>query len=166
MLRNAAPDYWDSKFRPSRDTYLEHETVALFRQALPSATIIAGAIYPFGKSDSETEADIVVVCDDFLLVVECKAGSIAPATKRGGTRSAESDLRETIVGAHNQAERLVGELEQRRELTLRSKHDGATRTIKADEFRRVVRVSVTLELMSAVSTSLWMLEERQVASRR
>lgn len=157
MLRRATPDYWDAKFRPWRDTYLEQETARLFQQALPTATVVTGALYPFGANDAETEADIVVVCDDFLLIVECKAGAIAPATKRGGARSAESDLRKTIVGAHDQAERLVCELESRGELKLRSNHNRTETIIRAKNFRRVVRVSVTLELMSAASTSLWML---------
>jgi len=159
MLRASAPDYWESQFLSARDTYLEREVAVLFRQALPSATIITGAIYPFGKSNAETEADIVVVCDDFLLVIECKAGSIAAATKRGGARSAESDLRETIIGAHNQAERLVLELERRRTIALRSKHDNAKHSISFDDFRYVARISVTLELMNAASTSLLMLED-------
>ncbi len=159
LLRQADSDAWKNKFLPARDDYLERETARLFQVALPNAKIMTTMIYDLPAQKIETESDVIVVCDDFLVIVECKAANIEPETRRGASLSVKSDLRKTIVSAQSQTERFVRELSDRGELELRPKNGGPETVIRADDFRWVARVSVTLELMSPVATSLWMLED-------
>lgn len=158
LLRAADPKYWKDDFLPARDDYLERETEQLLRSALPHATVLARVGYDLSEKRTQTEADLVVLCDDFLIIAECKAGTLEAATRRGAPRSVQADLGKTIIDAQSQAERLIRELVTRGELTLRPQRGGTATLIHAADFRWFARVSVTLELISPAATSLWMLE--------
>jgi hypothetical protein len=158
LLREADAKYWKAKFLPARDGYLERETEDLLRSALPDATVLARVEYDVSTPRGRAEADIVVLCDDFLIIAECKAGTLEAATRRGAPQSVHADLGKTIVAAQNQAERLVRELATCGELALCPKGGGEKTLIRAGDFRWLVRVSVTLELIAPAATSLWMLE--------
>ena len=158
LVRERNPKYWEHKFIPARDEYLERETVTLFQRALPNSSVYPKMIYNLSGQNKRPEVDIVVVCDDVLLIVECKAGALVNATRRGGRSSVVRDLKKTIVGAQEQAARLVNELVAKKEVVLQSQVDGKSVVIRADDFRTVIRVSVTMELISSVSASLWTLK--------
>ncbi|MGH8102588.1 MAG: hypothetical protein ACREIW_14935, partial [Chthoniobacterales bacterium] len=158
LLREADPNYWKQKFLPARDSYLEREAENLLQSALPHATILARAEYKLRGQPGDAEADLVVLCDDFLVVAECKAAALEPASRRGAPRTVRADLGKTIVEAHNQAERLIRELLAQGELELRAKNSSIRTVIRAGDFRWVARVSVTLDLIGPAATSLWMLE--------
>lgn len=158
LLREADPKYWKEKFLPARDSYLERETEGLLRSALPHATVLARVEYNVAGQHGRAEADLVVLCDDFLLIAECKAAALEPASRRGAPRTVLADVGKTIVEAHSQAERFVGELVTRGELALHPRNGEATTVIQAADFRWVARVSVTLELIGPAATSLWRLE--------
>ncbi len=159
LLRNADSEYWKDKFLPSRDEYLERETTRLFKVALPYAKVLTGMSYDLSGRCAEAETDVLILCDDFLIIAECKAGGIGPASRRGAVLSVEADVRKTIGAAQSQAERLVGELIQRGQLSLRSRRGGPEMLIKSTDFRWVARVSVTLELIAPAATALWTLED-------
>lgn len=158
LLREADPKYWKDKFLTSRDDYLERETASLFRGVLPNGKILTSMVYDVPEQHAQPDTDVVVICDDFLIIAECKAGSIEAASRRGARLSVKSDLDKTIVEAQSQAERLVRELTRRGELKLRPKGGGPETVIRVADFRWVARVSVTLDLMSPAATSLWLLK--------
>lgn len=162
LLRGIDPHYWANTFIKQRDTYLEKEAARLIQQALPSALVLKSVFYPFGEKQT-AETDIVVLCDDILIIVECKAARIDPATKRGADKKVESDLKATIVGALNQAERFVSELTAKGTMELSPKDKSKT-SISAKNFERVYSVNVTLDLISSASTVLWKLGEAGLAS--
>jgi hypothetical protein len=162
LLRKSDPDYWEHKFIGHRDNYLEAETARLFNWALPGAKIFQCVIYPFGTSQT-SEADVVVICDDILIIVECKASRIDAASKRGANKKVESVLKSAIIEAHNQAERFVTELTVRGSMELRPKNNKKV-LIEASTFNRVFRVNVTLDLISSAATVLWKLNDAGLVS--
>jgi hypothetical protein len=69
-----------------------------------------------------------------------------------------ADLKATITGGLNQAERFVSELASRGTMTV---IDGKTKhsvTLNAVRFRHLMRVNVTLELINVVASQLWRLQ--------
>lgn len=162
LLREVDPHYWTNKFIKQRDAYLEAEASKLIQQALPSAQVLKSVFYSFGANQT-AEADIVVLCDDILIIVECKAARVNPATKRGANKKIESDLKETIVGAFDQAERFVRELATSGQMELAPKHQSKT-LISASNFERVFSINVTLDLISSAATVLWKLNEIGITS--
>jgi len=157
LLRAADPDYWAHKFLKARDDYLEAETARLLQRALPSAEVLQKVEYPIANG-GQAETDIVVLCDDALLVVECKAGRLDPATERGAKLRMVSDLEATIAGGLKQAERFVRELAARGTMVVT---DGKTKravTLEAGRFRHLMQVNVTLDLINVAATQLWQLQ--------
>lgn len=157
LLKEADPKYWERKFLKHRDQYLESETLGVFRELMPDAEIISSAEYQLPLENKKPEVDLVVAYDDVLLVVECKASAITPAANRGAIKSVKTGLRRTITSALNQAERLVSEMTRTGSVILRSKHCEQTLTLKAERFRRVIRINVTLEMLGFITSSLWMM---------
>jgi len=158
LLRTLAPDYWRDVFLKARDAYLEMEAARLLQHALPNAQVLRSVDYPLTVGGF-AESDIIVLCDDLLMVVECKAGRLDQATKRGADKKIVSDLRATVAGGLNQAERFVQELVARGTMQIRVGKTGETVTIDAKRFRYVLRVNVTLDLIIPASTQLWKLYE-------
>lgn len=152
LFQEAESQYWQAQFLPARDRYLEEETARQFRKLLPEARIITCGFYPL-KAGGLAEADIVIVMDEVLLIVECKAGAITSAAKRGGTLRVKTDVKKTIAKGLNQAERLIEELGANGELTIQNKRADKI-SLKADEFRWVFRVNVTLDLISSVASNI------------
>lgn len=162
LLREVDTHYWTNAFIKQRDAYLEAEAAKLIQQALPSSRVLKSVFYPFGENQT-AEADIVVLCDDILIIVECKAARVNPATKRGANKKIVSDLKGTIVGAFDQAERFVRELSTRGLMELTPKHQAKT-SISASSFERVFSINVTLDLISSAATVLWKLNEVGITS--
>ena len=151
-LREANNKYWGKQFLSQRDDYLEEETARIFRKLFPMGQIISEGFYPL-RTGGEVETDVVVAIGDVLLIVECKAGSITPSAKRGGKLRVKTDVGKTVAEGLNQAERLVGELVASGQFTIRGKKEGRI-TLRADDFRRVFRINVTLDLISSVSSNI------------
>jgi hypothetical protein len=156
LLRAADPEYWEHKFLKARDDYLEAETARLLQQALPSAEVLREVEYPLASGD-KAEADIVVLCDDALLVVECKAGRLDPATERGAKLRMISDLEATIAGGLKQAERFARELAARGTMVVTDGKTKRTLTLEVGRFRHLMQVNVTLDLINVAATQLWQL---------
>lgn len=156
-LRDTNPKYWQTNFLPARDRYLEEETARLFQKALPEARVITSAFYPI-KTGGKAEADIVVTIGDVLLVVECKAGAITPVAKRGEQMRVKSDVEKTVAKGLNQAKRLVAELADRGEMTIKGKNSQKI-ILKSEDFQWAFRVNVTLDLVNSVASNIWSLSD-------
>lgn len=156
-LREKDQQYWEHRFLDDRDDYLERETARLLKIALPEADVLRRVTYPI-QARGSTEADIVVIVDGILMIVECKAGRLNPASWRGGGKKLIRDMEATIVAGLGQAERFVGELTQRGAMEIKVK-GGDLRTISAAQFTRVFSINVTLDLISAAASTLRELTE-------
>lgn len=159
LLNESDPGYWKNAFLRARDKYLEDETAKLFRNVLPHANVFQGLHYRVPNESSEPDADVIAICDDVLLVVECKAGSLKPAARRGAPLSVKSGIKETIGKAHSQGSRLINTLIDQGSLFLHSKQDSSQVSLRAEDFRYVVSISVTLDLLNPAATTLWTVQE-------
>lgn len=157
LLRQEDETLWKNKFLKHRDEYLERETGRIFEQALPHAKVFRKVPYP-NPNGGETEADLVIICDGILMIVECKAGRLDPATWRGGEQKILKDMKKTVAGALNQAERFVAVLMDRGHLHIQAR-DQKLEKISAASFQFIFTVSVTLELVSSATSTLWEIED-------
>ncbi len=162
VLREAAPNYWEHEFLDARDNYLENEVSRLLKKALPDAEVLQSVEYPIAGG-GKAEADIVVLCDDVLMVVECKGARLHSATRRGEVTSVEKAMESTIGEGLNQAERFVRELVSRGTFNVTPTQPIGRVSIDASRFQKLFRVNVTLDLMSPAATVLWELEDAGLA---
>lgn len=83
---------------------MEECSARRLREALPGATSWTGVEWR-GETDA-SDLDALVRCDDLALRVQCKAGRVSPAARRGAPSMAE-DVRAVISDAAHQHARLI-----------------------------------------------------------
>jgi len=95
------------KYEQVRAKYLEDETEVAFRRAFPNALIARGSKWTDPISGKNYENDLAVLIDTFMIVVECKSGSIDPPASRGANESLKELIEELMVEPARQANRFI-----------------------------------------------------------
>ena len=90
-----------------RAKYLEDETEAAFRKAFPSALVFRGSKWIDPSSGRNYENDLVVLIGTFMIVVECKSGSIDRSASRGADQRLKKLIDELMVEPARQANRFI-----------------------------------------------------------
>jgi hypothetical protein len=151
-----------------RARYLETKTEELLRQALPLATITAGAKWEVAGEQGET--DLLVVLDRVVLIVEAKSHRLTPEALRGAPDRMRRHVQDLVVNPSKQSARL--------EAFIRAAKAGdgpaldlTTRLgIDPGSVDNIIRLSVTLEDFSVLSASVaefkelgWVAEDHSLA---
>lgn len=149
-LRNAGA--WDA-YDKHRAAYLEERVALLLEAAVkPVTPAIRQAKFEFNEAGGlvHGESDVMLVEDDALFIVECKAGSVDP---RGRPRQ---DVEDLIADACRQADKA------QRALRASCVFEGANGTLDAsalDRVQHVFPIVVTLEDISWVAPALLNLQQ-------
>jgi hypothetical protein len=95
--------FWEV-YQSNRSDYLEEQSLILLSRALGGCKYYLNLKYPNPDSTrgGETELDGLILFDDKLFLVECRASALSPAARRGAP-SIEEDLLSIVVQAHDQA---------------------------------------------------------------
>lgn len=140
-----------------RANYLEDKTEKLLRQALPGADVRANVTWRDGNARYET--DLVARLDRTLIIVEAKSAALTPQGLRGAPDRVRRHIRELVVAPSEQSARLEGLVRRA------AKGDADARTGLSDlrdlaiDLDEVVRISVTLDDISILSSSEGELKE-------
>lgn len=105
------------EFTNSLGDFVESWVLNSLTHIFDSERILSGIDYPGG------ETDILIISDDTLIVVECKRKGLTSQTSAGGElgyQQIESDLREGIGKAYNQASDFISKLDQNENLEIAS----------------------------------------------
>ena len=159
-LASATNETWDRCDR-SRSGYVERRTMELLGTLLPGAVAETSLGYDAPDATGTvgpTELDGLLRLDNALFLVEAKAGSLGPASRRGAHRSLRSDLKSLVREAHGQALRARTYIEAHDAPAFR-RGDGSTFTLDRAGLRRTFLVGVTLEPLDAFVTNLAHLDE-------
>lgn len=90
-----------------RAKYLEDETEAAFRKGFPNALIFRGSKWNDPGSRKNYENDLIVLIGTFMIVVECKSGSIDRSASRGADQRLKKLIDELMVEPARQANRFI-----------------------------------------------------------
>jgi hypothetical protein len=102
-LRAAGRDVW-GRYDHARAKWVERETAARLASALPGSVSWTGV--DWNSLEDSSDLDGLVACDDFTARIQCKAGRISPAARRGAPSMAE-DIQAVINDAAHQHARLA-----------------------------------------------------------
>ena len=153
---NATDATWE-RYERARSRYAEARTLELFETLLPGATTYQGLKYdaPDSAGDvSETELDGLVLYDDTLFLIEVKAGTLSPPSRRGAPDRLAKELGDDLLGeGHRQALRAKAYVEGSDAPVFRAV-GGVTHSIDMTKVRRVFMVVVTLEDLAAYTANL------------
>lgn len=141
----------------ARNVYLESKLASSLKTALPSATVTPEAKWKIGAEQFETDA--LVVLDRTVLIAEAKANRLTPEGLRGAPDRVKRHVRDMILDPSVQSERLSGLISKAKSGDATSLATVQKLGIDPDNIDQVIRISVTLDDFSVLSSSVAELKE-------
>lgn len=135
--------------------WMEDTIAEQMRRLFPKASVLQSACFPDPDNQGgETEADVVVSWGPFLVILEAKNNRIPKSAVRGDGKGLRNAISKNIQNAFYQARRVIRVLDRDRVVTFKERSTGRTLTVKHDNLRRIMPVSVTLQHMYGIATQL------------
>lgn len=141
----------DNTLSARRAVYLEYKTEEVLRAALPTANIETNKKWSVDGVQYET--DVFGVLDRTLIIVEAKSHRVSPQALRGAPDRLKKHLADLVVDPSVQSERLQSLVVNARAGNTVSKAIIAPLGINAEQIDNIIRLSVTLEDFSIMSSS-------------
>lgn len=135
----------------ARNSYLEDTLEKTLRSALPGASVAANLSWKLGEQQFETDA--LAVLDRTVLIAEAKAHRLTPQGLRGAPDRVRRHIRDLIVDPSVQSQRLATLIEDARAGDAAA--DAIVRPLGIDPAKadRVIRISVSLDDFSVLSSA-------------
>lgn len=152
----------------ARNLYLEGKLETSLKDAFPSAVVTPGAKWKIGAEQFETDA--LVVVDRTVLIAEAKANRLTPEGLRGAPDRVKRHVRDMILDPSIQSERLASLIQKAKSGDANSLATVQKLGINPDDVDQVIRISVTLDDFSVLSSSVgdlkkvgWVPNDHQLA---
>jgi hypothetical protein len=143
-----------SRYERRRGKFLEEKTKQSFQRAFPSAEIFQGSLWTDSNSGKIYENDLVVLIDSFLIIVEAKSGRVPSPARRGARESLRTTIQTLLVDPSVQCKRFADHLERNPGIHWFSTRDGSENRIDTSGVKKIVRLSVTFDLLGPLQASL------------
>lgn len=141
----------ETQLAARRAAYLETKVAAVFQATLPTARITRNVKWRLG--DQQFETDLVVVVGRTLLLVEAKSHRLTPQALRGAPDRLKRHLGDLVLDPSLQSERLAKLVDAARSGDAASRAITSSAGIDARRIDHVIRLSVTLDDFSILSSS-------------
>ena len=159
IIEDVDESYWRESFLRKRDEYLENASVELFRRLLPGSEYFQNLHYDCIEEGQAKRAEVdgLFIFDDTLLIVEAKASKFSNEARRGAIKSLKSDLDAIIDTAYRQGSRVLELVRSTKDVPFFDETGKEVLRVRLSNFERAFLVSVSLEKLSSLSTSLFAL---------
>ncbi|HWY20240.1 MAG TPA: hypothetical protein VNX26_03415 [Candidatus Acidoferrum sp.] len=154
-LRGESGAPWDS-YEHARGEMLVEKAIECLRKAMPNSTSFQGLFYDFGGK--HCELDGLLMFDQYLFLIEGKAGVASQAGRRGATKSIVSDLKDLVRDPRDQASR-ASEFIRSELAPVFSLKDGTKVPIDKAISPEIVTLSITLDDMGVFTSKLAEIQE-------
>jgi hypothetical protein len=133
-----------------RARYLEQQLEGTLRRALPTASIKAGVVWELDGEQGET--DFLGVVDRTVVIAEAKSHRLTPEGLRGAPDRMKRHVQDLILRPSQQSARLQALIQKAKEGDDAARRLMAQLGIDASIIDRVIRLSVTLDDLSVLSS--------------
>lgn len=140
-----------------RAEFLEEEVTRILVDALPGCEFVRK--FKWHDVEGEFETDLVVKVSSFLLIVEAKLGGISSPALRGAPDRILRHIKEQVVKPAIQSQRLAERILDERDRSGTNSSSSLRLPFRVEDVRRIVRLSVTLELFAAIQSSFTVLRD-------
>lgn len=150
-----------NRFDRHRADALETRAVKALQSALSPDWAHTGVKFRYtteGGEEQKGEADGVIRVGTLLVLVESKAGSLAPSARRTAPARLERGLKDLVVAAHEQLGHSYAAFAEGRASEIRDS-DGNALALDLEGIQRTLRIAVSLEDLSPVAPAIWQLQE-------
>lgn len=146
--------------------YLEDKVEQLMRKSFPQAQIYKGSLWS-RKDDSKLfENDLIVLIEEFAIIIECKSGTVSPPAKRGAPERLFKTMKELVVEPSEQAIRFQNFLEENPKLHKLKTKSGTVNNIDSSKIRFYIPLGVTLSNLGSIGCNLKKLISAKIISHK
>lgn len=139
------------KYQSYRARYTEDQSYEYFARLFPENRIFKNARYVYqGKN---CEADIVILYDNKVFLIEVKAGSLSAQSQRGAIESLKKGLKKLVEDAYQQGRRTL-EYIRSSEISVFTDKQGDKLLELVGKNKKIFIISITLEPLMSFSASL------------
>ncbi len=142
------------EYASKKGKFLETRVEQLFRDAFPDAQILPGSIWHCPATNKDFENDLIVLIEDFAIIVECKSGTISPPARRGAPDRLFKTLQELIIAPSQQAIRFESYLKQNREIHEFRTKTGIANIVDSTKIKYYVPLGITLSNLGSIGCNL------------
>ncbi len=134
--------------------YLENKVVELFKNSFPAATVLTGSLWFDNETNKEYENDLIVLIEEFALIVECKSGIVPSSAKRGAPDRLFKAIDELIKKPSEQAIRFENFLKKNRQKHLLKTKTGKKNDIDSTKIKYFIPLGITLSHLGSIGSNL------------
>lgn len=146
--------------------YLEDKVEKLMKKSFPKAQIYKGSLWSRKEDDKLYENDLIVLIEEFAIIIECKSGTVSPPAKRGATERLFKTMKELVVDPSEQAIRFQNFLKENPELHKLKTKSGTINNIDSSKIRFYVPLGVTLSNLGSIGCNLKKLISANIISNK
>ncbi len=155
-----------SQYIKKKGKYLEDKVEELFKKSFPKSQIFAGSLWSNNEEDKIYENDLIVLIEEFAIVVECKSGTVSPPAKRGAPDRLFKTMKELVVEPSEQAIRFQNYLKQNPKLHKFKTKSGKDNNINNTNIKYYVPLGITLSNLGSIGCNLKKLISAKIISHK
>ncbi|WP_066219107.1 hypothetical protein [Formosa haliotis] len=147
--------------------YLEEKVELLFKSSFPNARVLSGSKWycPMDKKDYEN--DLIVLIEEFAIIVECKSGAISSSAKRGAPDRLFRTMKDLVISPSEQAIRFQNFLKNNpKEHLFTTKSSEVKNKVDSSKIKYFVPLGVTLSHLGNIGCNLKKLIKANVVSNK
>lgn len=153
-------------YSKEKGRYLEDKITRLFIEAFPNGKVFSGSMWFCPKTGKTYENDLILLIEDFAIILEAKSGTLTPPAKRGAPNRLFETLEELIVAPSMQAIRFEEFLsENRQEHNFKTKN-GQVNKFDSNNIKYFVPLGVTLSNLGSIGCNLKKLIDAEITTAK
>lgn len=150
------------QYLKKKGKYLENKVEELFKKSFPKSQVFAGSLWNDGEK--EYENDLIVIIEDFAIIIECKSGGVSAPAKRGAPERLFKTIKELVIEPSQQAIRFQTYLKQNvGENTFKTK-SGESNMIITSNIKYYIPLGITLSNLGSIGCNLKKLISARITS--
>lgn len=146
--------------------YLEDKVEKLMRKSFPKAQIYKGSLWSRKDDDKLYENDLIVIIEEFAIIIECKSGTVSPPAKRGAPERLFKTMKELVVEPSEQAIRFQNFLKENPKLHKLKTKSVTVNNIDSSKIRYYIPLGVTLSNLGSIGCNLKKLISAKIISHK
>lgn len=155
-----------NKYLAMKGEYLEDKVEKLMQKSFPNAQIYKGSLWSSEKEEKLYENDIIVLIEEFAIIIECKSGTVSPPAKRGAPERLFKTMKELVVEPSEQAIRFLHFLKENPKTHKLKTKTGTLNNIDSSKIKFYIPLGVTLSNLGSIGCNLKKLISSKIISHK
>jgi hypothetical protein len=156
----------NNQYTSVKGNYLEDKVEKLMRKSFPKAQIYKGSLWSRQDDVKLYENDLIVLIEEFAIIIECKSGTVSPPAKRGAPERLFKTMKELVVEPSEQAIRFQNFLKENPKLHELKTKSGTVNNIDSSKIRYYIPLGVTLSNLGSIGCNLKKLISAKIISHK